>query len=201
MKNLNLLRSRLDKYYHRMIIRRIFIFYFTGLLVICGFISLEYFNKKREVRREKKAVNRIEKQLLEEKELIRRLTNYQKETDKYLRQIQAYKNALEEKVIWTPKLLLFSQSLPSGVFLRKISWDKDKNSFIVEGFVAGESERRERLSAFITSLKKNNRQEFKDIVLNRAARETSRKGEIALRFELKCVTTGEEDNAKVAKSR
>ncbi len=95
--------------------------------------------------------------------------------DKQLKDLKAKialisKNTSKNSIIWSQKLNIISDSVPKGVWLRKISWTK--NDLLIEGNAYLPSQEIAIVGNFVSSLKKDKEfmKDFKSLELNSISR-------------------------------
>ena len=205
MIELNLLRKRWERFYRRSILMRFISFYFLGIFLILIVVVVNYISNNIVISRTKNRIERLKRNMMKEKEIFEKLKTYQRESNLLMKKLSFYEDELGDRILWTDKLIIISQSLPYGMWLEKISYKKnyiggEKEKFLViEGFVLPEIiNPRKALSLFLEELRKRGSDIFENLFLRRVRKEKFEKRDVVY-FRLECKLKKKKKNGRMAK--
>ncbi|MCM8804798.1 MAG: PilN domain-containing protein [Candidatus Omnitrophica bacterium] len=142
MIEVNILKARWEKYKRRILILRIFVFYFAGLLLIVLICSTIFFSNKLIIERIKKEIKDFENKAKTERVLFENLKESNEKLQILCEKCSFYEDEYKNRVTWSRNLAIISESLPDGMWLIKLSYKKEFTEegkeiiILLEGFIS-----------------------------------------------------------------
>lgn len=189
MIELNILKERLEKFRKKRVVFNLFIIYFGGLVFIVLALSLNFMGNKIQVLRIKQDIEKIERRMETEKEVISSIGRKGKETENLLKNLSFFTSEFKKRVIWTEKLAFIGKNIPLGIWLSKLvtAPPKDKKAsgkLTLSGYLLPEAvNERETVDRFVRIL--NDSGLFKAVSLKEVRRDTRERREV-VSFEISC---------------
>ncbi len=158
MIELNIIRESLAKFKRKRVIINLFIIYFGGLAFILLALSMNYFGNRIEVSRISHDIGIIKKKMEKESAVISLMKKKSRDTEDLLDRMSFFISQAENRILWTNKIGFISRSLPSGVWLSRISssrpmTDNDPRQLEIEGYILhGTANERLLIDRFIRNL-------------------------------------------------
>ncbi|MFN4227960.1 MAG: hypothetical protein ACK4F0_07485 [Candidatus Ratteibacteria bacterium] len=172
MIEINILRSRLEKYIKRNLILRVLIFYLCGLFIILFVCYGIFLSNRIIIERIKKEITDLEKKIMLEKTIFENLRQSDEKLKILCQKCSFYKDEYQNKILWSKNLSIISESLPVGMWINKLSYKKEYNKegrefiIIIEGYISPLFIKPEKgCSIFAKNLKEFGRNLFENLSL------------------------------------
>ena len=205
MIELNLLKKRWERFYRKSILMRFISFYFLGIFLILIVVGLNYISNNIVISRTKNRIEKLKRNMMKERNIFEKLKTYQRESNLLVKKLSFYEDELADRILWTDKLIIISESMPYGMWLGKVSYKKnyiggEKEKFLViEGFLSPEIVKpREALFLFLEELRKRGSDVFENLFLRRTRKEKFEKRDV-IHFRLECKLKKKKKNGRMAK--
>ncbi len=190
MIEINILRKRWERFYRKVILTRIFIFYFGGLFLILLILGGVYFSNKIIISENKESINKLRADIRKDELLVKTVKKLQDECNVLCKNLSLYENELKSRIIWSDKLSLISNCLPYGMWINRISFNQEedkgkKRTIVIDGYVSpGVENPRKVLSYFVQNLKRDGNRFIDKITLTQINNTKTEEEEIVyFRFE------------------
>lgn len=166
MIELNVLKTRLEKFRKQRVVLNLFVIYFAGLAFLFIILSMNFIANKMYIKRIKKDIKTIENKIAEEKEKVDYIKDREKESEKLLNNLKLFSSESKKRILWTPILAFTGQNVPSGIWLEKFSVkesssrEQDKKegaAIVITGYVFPEiANEREAIDRFVRNMSSGN---------------------------------------------
>jgi len=205
MIELNLLKKRWETFHKRLVFIRFISLYFLGLFFLLIVFGINYLTNNTVISRIKSKIEKIQKDLMSDKASFEKLKSYKIKSNLLVKKLSFYNDEIADRIIWTDKLIIISESMPYGMWLWKVSYRKDyemgkKEKFlIIEGFISPEiTKPRKAISFFMENLRKKGDGVFEEIFLRRVRSEKF-EGRKVYHFEIECKLKGKSEDERMVK--
>lgn len=193
MIEINILKGRWEKYKRRVLITRILIFYFGGILLILFICFGIFFSNKIIIEGIKKDIKNLEKQVKSERVIFENLKESNEKLQVLCEKCSFYENEYKNRLFWSKILSIISESIPQGMWISKLSYKKgyttgEENLIIlIEGFISPFYILPEKgCSIFARNLKEKGVKIFEKVSLSEIIKGTKEDNEVYyFKFEIK----------------
>ncbi|HOK56735.1 MAG TPA: hypothetical protein PKV21_09290 [bacterium] len=192
MIEINLLKRRLEKYRKKILLIRFIIFYLTGLVTIFLICGIFYLSNKIIIERIKNEIKNLDKEIMAEKVIFENLKTNDKKLQILCQKCSFYEDEYKDRILWSDIFWIISDSLPSGIWIKKLSYkkgytQKGKNfNIFIEGYISPYYIQPEKgCSYFAKNLMEKGKSIFEKISLLEIRKEKKEDNEIYyFKFEL-----------------
>jgi hypothetical protein len=165
MIELNVLKTRLEKFRKQRVVLNLFVIYFAGLFFLLVFFAITFAGNRTQIKRIRSDIKRIENSIAAEKEKVDYIKDREKESKKLIGGLELFSSESENRVVWSPILAFTGQNVPSGIWLERFSVkesssrEKDKKetkAIVINGYVFPEIvNEREAIDRFVRNLSRS----------------------------------------------
>ncbi|MCM8756993.1 MAG: hypothetical protein NC823_00750 [Candidatus Omnitrophica bacterium] len=193
MIEINLLKTRASQWKLRVLVWRLFLFYVAGLFLLLFSAGVQLMADNMIIRRLEKDILRVKQQLLSEQGLMRQIQEHHSALKKAMADLNLCQKERTNRISWTNKLALVSQSLPPGMWLgtmaaREGEKGKGGKLFVMKGFVSPKVDEKKAITTFVANLSRAGEKEFSAVRLKEVKRE-KKQVEETVSFTVECLVT------------
>jgi len=162
MIELNILKTRLEKFRRRRVVLNLFVIYFTVLAFLLAVLAMDFIVNKLAIKKISDDIKAIECKIADEKEKVGYIRSKEKESERLLKNLEIFSSEAEKRIVWTPILYFTGQNVPQGIWLERFSvkdtatqpeGKKDKTMIIISGYVFPEIvNEREAIDRFVRNM-------------------------------------------------
>lgn len=162
MIELNLIKTRLEKFKRQRVVLNLFIIYFAGLVFIFMIMGMHFIGNRVEIRQLHRNIKEISAKIAAEEEKVNYIQKKDIETRKLLKNLGMYSSEYKKRVLWSPILSFVGERVPSKICLESFSLTKSsseekgskkKRIILITGYVLPETtNERETIDRFIRNM-------------------------------------------------
>ncbi|MCM8776703.1 MAG: PilN domain-containing protein [Candidatus Omnitrophica bacterium] len=159
MIEINIIKTRLEKFRRKRMAFNFFSIYFAGLLFLLFIFSMNFLANKAYISKIKREIKTIEDKIAAEQEKFNYIKEYENQTKILLKKMNFFTTALKERILWAPVLAFTGEKVPPGIWLDrfavkdKLDKDKGMNTVLISGYVLpGMVNEREAIDRFVRSM-------------------------------------------------
>jgi Tfp pilus assembly protein PilN len=193
MIELNILKTRLEKFRRQRVVLNLFIIYFTVLVFFLGLLAMNFIVNKLTIKRIRNDIKTLECKITDEKEKVGYIKNKEQESEHLLKNLEIFSSEVEKRIIWAPILHFTGQNVPSGIWLERFSVknpatqkksEKDKAVITISGYVFPEIvNEREAIDRFVRNMSRGDI--FREVYLKEVKKEMKGVTEVRA-FNIEC---------------
>ncbi len=162
MIELNILKTRLEKFRRRRVVLNLFVIYFTVLAFLLAVLAMDFIVNKLAIKKISDDIKAIECKIADEKEKVGYIRSKEKESERLLKNLEIFSSEAEKRIVWTPILYFTGQNVPQGIWLERFSvkdtatqpeGKKGQTMIIISGYVFPEIvNEREAIDRFVRNM-------------------------------------------------
>lgn len=188
MIEINIIRTRLEKFRKKRMVFNIFLIYLAGLLFLLFILSMNFLANKAYISRIKRDIKSIEDKIAAEQEKFNYVKEQEKKTQILLKNMNFFTKVTEERILWAPILAFTGEKVPAGIWLDRFTVkDAQKQKeivLIISGYVLpGMVNERDAIDRFVRSMDNGNI--FKEVSL-KEVKKTEHDDIEVLAFQIEC---------------
>lgn len=126
MIEINIIKSRLEKFRKKRLVFNLFLIYFAGLIFLGGFFLVVFLSNRSVINNTKKEIDRIKNQIYAEKEKFEYIKEKEKVSEFLLKSINLFINEKEKRIEWAPVLAFIGEKIPNGIWIDRLGTGEDK---------------------------------------------------------------------------
>ncbi len=177
MIELNILRERQKRYCQHRAFARLTFAYFIGLAFLAFILGVIYISERFILLDATDDIRRLSMKIRNETVLLERVGTYQNKMASLENKLVDCRAELGKRTLWTAKVAAIGESLPSGMWLTRISRTETSGEkgkavlFVVEGALSPAiANERTTVTAFMDQLEQKTQSEFETISLREVKR-------------------------------
>ncbi|MCX8082231.1 MAG: hypothetical protein N3D17_02365 [bacterium] len=177
MIEINIIRTRLERFKNRHMVFNLFLIYFAGLFFLLGFLLIVFLSNRSIISKTSNEIENIQQKIISDKEKFDFIKQKDVESQEMLKSINFFINEKEKRIEWAPILNFVGENVPSGIWLERFyskevdnrpqsTGDRGEKStvILISGYVFREiMNERESIDKFVKNLTAFNG--FKDVYL------------------------------------
>jgi len=193
MIELNILRTRLDRFRKQQIVLNLFIIYFAGLAFLLLLLAMTFLGNKLYISRIENDIRTIEEKIAAEQKTVEYIKIREKESERLLKRMSVFAEEYEKRILWAPLLAFTGQNVPAGIWLEDFSVKpassapkekKDTVTVTITGYLLpGMVNERVVIDRFVRDLSRGN--VFAGVYL-KEVRKKEREGMETVVFDIEC---------------
>lgn len=172
MIEINLLKTRQEKFYKKVLLLRILFVYIIGFIFLLLILGISFLSNRIAIKSVMSSLEKYNQMIKEQQGIINMLENYKNEIDKLAKLLFLGQEEYKKRILWGNRFNIIVSSVPEGIILNKISLsenttgEKTQKVLVVEGSVTPAVENVSNvLAQFISGIKNNSASEFGSVTL------------------------------------
>ncbi|MCM8817596.1 MAG: hypothetical protein NC913_08850 [Candidatus Omnitrophica bacterium] len=193
MIEINLLKTRQEKFYQKVLLIRILFIYVIGFIFLLIILGISFLSNRIAIKSVMGAIEKYNQRINEYQSVIKTLENYKSEIDKLARLLFLGQEEYKKRILWGKRFSIIVSSVPEGIALNKMLLsentigEKTQKVLIIEGSVIPGSENVSGvLTQFINGIKNNSSSEFNSVTLAEIRKSDKSAGTQGTLFKIEC---------------
>lgn len=193
MIEINLLKTRQEKFYQKLLLIRILFIYVIGFIFLLIVLGISFLSNRIAIKSVMGAIEKYNQRIKEYQSVIKTLENYKSEIDKLARLLFLGQEEYKKRILWGKRFSIIVSSVPEGIAINKMLLsentigEKTQKVLIIEGSVIPGIENVSGvLTQFINGIKNNSNSEFNSVSLAEIKKSDKSAGTQGTLFKIEC---------------
>ncbi|MCM8758656.1 MAG: hypothetical protein NC906_02645 [Candidatus Omnitrophica bacterium] len=193
MIEINLLKTRQEKFYQKVLLIRILFIYVIGFIFLLIVLGISFLSNRIAIKSVMGAIEKYNQRIKEYQSVIKTLENYKSEIDTLARLLFLGQEEYKKRILWGKRFSIIVSSVPEGIAINKMLLsentigEKTQKVLIIEGSVMPGIENVSGvLTQFINGIKNNSSSEFSSVTLAEIKKSDKSAGTQGTLFKIEC---------------
>lgn len=192
MIEINLLKTRQEKFYQKVFLLRILFVYFIGFICLLVIAGVSFFSLRIAINSAIAGIENYNQKIKSEQVVIQTLEKHKEEMENLSKALFLGYEEYRKRILWGKRFNIIANAVPENIKLSKIYLSQitqgeiNKKVFVIEGFVVQNPQSiRKPITEFMNNIKKNSGTEFSNISLIEIKKEQQN-----VTFKIECELKG-----------
>ncbi len=172
MIEINLLKTRQERFYQKIFLIRIMFVYVLGFVFLLIILGISFLSNRIAIKSALSAIEKYNQRIKEQQNIVESLENYRAEIEKISKALFLGQEEYKKRILWSKRFNIIVSSVPDSIALdkmflsQKTQGEKNQEVFVIEGTVMpGIENTSGAITRFMNDIKSNSTSEFGSIAL------------------------------------